>query len=56
MAYTNSQDWDALAPYWVNLVESTATDEKRFIYDYGTRITSDNGNNCLLYTSDAADE
>ena len=45
MAYTNSQDWDALAPYWVNLVEGSATDEKRFIYDYGTRLTSDNGNN-----------
>ncbi len=27
MSYTNSQDWDALAPYWVNLVETTNTDE-----------------------------
>lgn len=45
MGYPNSQFWDALEPRWCNLGINQAIDETVFTTDYGTKITSQNGNN-----------
>tara|TARA_R110002167_G_scaffold363607_1_gene584226 strand:+ start:661 stop:1239 length:579 start_codon:yes stop_codon:yes gene_type:complete len=45
MSYPNSLFWDSLEPKWVNLGINQTLDEKVFTSDYGTKITSQNGNN-----------
>jgi hypothetical protein len=43
MTMVNSQDWDSLQPLWV--MGSGQTDEKQYIYNYGTKLMSSYGNN-----------
>ena len=43
MAHVNSLDWDSLQPIWVQ--GSGTFDEKQYIYNYGSKIQADYGNN-----------
>ena len=43
MSYVNSIDWDSLEPIWVQ--GSGTFDEKQYIYNYGSKIQADYGNN-----------
>ena len=43
MTMINSQAWDQLQPLWV--MGSGQTDEKQYIYNYGTKIMASYGNN-----------
>ena len=43
MTMVNSQPWDSLQPLWV--MGSGQTDEKQYIYNYGTKIQASYGNN-----------
>lgn len=44
MAYSNSNEWGALQPCWINL-QGASPDDYIYVTDYGTKITSQNGNN-----------
>ena len=43
MTMVNSQAWDSLQPLWV--MGSGQTDEKQYIYNYGTKLMASYGNN-----------
>jgi hypothetical protein len=43
MAHVNTIDWDSLQPIWVQ--GSGTFDEKQYIYNYGSKIQADYGNN-----------
>ena len=45
MSYPNQLYWDALEPRWVNLKYSQEPDDYIFVTNYGTKLTSQNGNN-----------
>ena len=44
MAFSNSNDWGSLQPCWINLHGATP-DDYIYVTDYGTKLTSQNGNN-----------
>lgn len=45
MAHSSSLDWDSLAPYWVSVHESFATDDTLSVTEGGRKIQSIGGNN-----------
>lgn len=43
MAWSNSNDWDQLQPFWV--LGSGGADDLQYVYNYGTKLYANYGNN-----------